>query len=36
MLIGGLEIEVVGLDGEPLRHLTLDPSKDCQPITGGP
>jgi transposase InsO family protein len=30
MLIEGLDIEVVGLDGSPLRHLVLDPSKDYQ------
>jgi len=30
MLIEGLDIEVVGLDGAPLRHLVLDPTKDYQ------
>ena len=30
MLIDGLDIEVVGLDGSPLRHLVLDPTKDYQ------
>ena len=30
MLIDGLDIEVVGLDGSPLRRLVLDPSKDYQ------
>lgn len=30
MLIEGLDIEVVGLDGSPLRHLVLDPTKDYQ------
>ena len=29
MLIEGLDIEVVGLDGSPLRRL-LDPTKDYQ------
>jgi hypothetical protein len=32
MLIDGLDIEVVGVDGSPLRHLTLDPSVDYQRI----
>jgi hypothetical protein len=30
MLIEGLDIEVVGLDGSPLRHLVLDPTMDYQ------
>jgi transposase InsO family protein len=30
MLIDGRNIEVVGLDGSPLRSLVLDPSKDYQ------
>jgi transposase InsO family protein len=30
MLIDGLDIEVVGLDGSPLRRLVLDPAKDYQ------
>jgi transposase InsO family protein len=30
MLIEGLDIEIVGLDGSPLRHLVLDPAKDYQ------
>jgi transposase InsO family protein len=30
MLIDGLNIEVVGLDGSPLRRLVLDPTKDYQ------
>jgi transposase InsO family protein len=30
MLIEGLEIEVVGLDGSPMRRLVLDPTKDYQ------
>jgi transposase InsO family protein len=32
MLINGLKIEIVGLDGSPLRRLTLDPTKDYQRI----
>jgi hypothetical protein len=32
MLIDGLDIEVVGLDGSPLRRLVLDPTKDNQRI----
>ncbi len=30
MLIEGLDIEVVGLDGSPLRRLVLDPTKNYQ------
>ncbi|HEV3367575.1 MAG TPA: integrase core domain-containing protein [Acidimicrobiales bacterium] len=30
MLVAGLDIEVVGLDGSPLRRLVLDPTKDYQ------
>ena len=30
MLVEGLDIEVVGLDGSPLRRLVLDPTKDYQ------
>jgi hypothetical protein len=30
MLINGLDVQVLGLDGSPLRHLTLDPSVDYQ------
>jgi transposase InsO family protein len=30
MLIEGLDIEVVGLDGSPMRRLVLDPTKDYQ------
>jgi transposase InsO family protein len=32
MLVDGLDIEIVGLDGSPLRRLTLDPSIDYQRI----
>lgn len=30
MLIDGRDIEIVGLDGSPLRRLVLDPTRDCQ------
>jgi transposase InsO family protein len=30
MLVDGLDIEIVGLDGSPLRRLVLDPTKDYQ------
>ena len=30
MLVDGLDVEILGVDGSPLRHLTLDPSKDYQ------
>jgi transposase InsO family protein len=30
MLVAGLDVQVLGLDGSPLRHLTLDPSVDYQ------
>jgi len=32
MLIAGLEIRVLSLDGTQLRRLTLDPTKDYQPL----
>jgi len=31
MLIDGRKIEVIGLDGSPLRRLVLDPTRDYQP-----
>jgi transposase InsO family protein len=31
LLINGLDVRVVSQDGELLRHLTLDPSRDYQP-----
>jgi len=31
MLIDGLDVRVLSEDGEPLRHLTLDPTRDYQP-----
>ena len=36
VLVCDLDIRVLSEDGELLRHLTLDPSKDYQPITGVP
>jgi transposase InsO family protein len=32
LLVAGLDIKILGLDGSPLRHLTLDPSVDYQRI----
>jgi transposase InsO family protein len=32
MLVAGLDVQVIGVDGSPLRHLTLDPTRDYQPI----
>ncbi len=32
MLVDGLDIEIVGIDGSPLRRLVLDPTKDYQRI----
>jgi transposase InsO family protein len=31
MLIEGRNVEIVALDGSPLRHLVLDPTRDYQP-----
>ena len=31
MLVHDLDVRVISLDGEMLRHLTLDPTKDYQP-----
>jgi hypothetical protein len=36
VLVCDLDVRVLSEDGELLRHLTLDPSKDYQPITGIP
>jgi hypothetical protein len=36
VLVAGLDVRVLSDDGGLLPHLTLDPSKDYQPITGGP
>ena len=32
MLVDGRTIEIVGLDGSPLRRLVLDPTRDYQRI----
>ena len=32
LFVDGLDVRVLGLDGSPLRHLTLDPSVDYQRI----
>jgi hypothetical protein len=32
LLVAGLDVRVLGIDGWPLRHLTLDPSVDYQRI----
>ena len=31
LLVAGRDVRILGLDGSPLRHLTLDPTKDYQP-----
>jgi hypothetical protein len=31
MLVDDRDIEIVGLDGSPLRRLVLDPARDYQP-----
>ena len=31
ILVAGTDVRVVGADGSPLRHLTLDPTRDDQP-----
>jgi len=36
ILVCNLDIRVLSEEGELLRHLTLDPTKDYQPITGKP
>ena len=33
VLVADLDIRVLSVEGELLRHLTLDPTKDYQPIT---
>jgi hypothetical protein len=35
LLVDGLDVRVLSQDGELLRHLTLDPTRDYQP-TGKP
>ena len=32
MLVAGRQIRILSLDGTQLRQLTLDPTKDYQPI----
>jgi transposase InsO family protein len=32
MLVAGLEVRILTLDGAPLRNLILDPTKDYQPV----
>jgi transposase InsO family protein len=32
ILVAGKDIRIVGTDGSPLRHLTLDPTRDYQPM----
>jgi transposase InsO family protein len=32
MLVNGLDVPVISLDGELLRHLQLDPTRDYQPL----
>lgn len=34
LLVAGLEVRVIGLDGSPLRHLKLDPTTNYQPLGG--
>ena len=34
LLVAGLEVQILGLDGSPLRRLVLDPAKDYQPLGG--
>jgi hypothetical protein len=31
LLVDGLDMRVVSVDGELLRHFTLDPARDYQP-----
>jgi hypothetical protein len=32
ILVAGKDIRILGTDGSPLRHLTLDPGRDYQPL----
>ena len=32
LLVAGREVRIVGLDGSPLRHFILDPTKNYQPM----
>jgi hypothetical protein len=31
LLVAGTDVQILGLDGSPLRRLKLDPSRDYQP-----
>ncbi len=31
VLVEDLDISVIGVDGQPVRHLTLDPTRNYQP-----
>jgi hypothetical protein len=35
LLVRGLDIQVIGFDASPLRHLTLDPSLDYRHMPSG-
>jgi len=32
VLVDNLDIRVIGVDGSPLRHLKLDPTRNYQPL----
>jgi hypothetical protein len=32
VLVDDLDIQVIGVDGSPLRHLTLDATRNHQPL----
>jgi transposase InsO family protein len=32
ILVEGLDVSVIGVDGQPVRHLTVDPTKNYQPL----
>ncbi|HEY6426615.1 MAG TPA: IS481 family transposase [Acidimicrobiales bacterium] len=32
LLVEDLDVRVIGVDGQPVRHLTLDPTKNYQPL----
>ena len=32
MLVADRDVQVIGIDGSPLRHLVLDPTRNYQPI----
>jgi len=34
LLVAGQNVRVIDLDGELIRELTLDPSRDYQPLAG--